>query len=65
MNLMCWRNGSLMVKTDRGWISYAQHPQKQPDDHLTLNHGIPSKGWRTMQHLLKMGYKLVNEKEMT
>lgn len=61
---MCWHQGSLWISESGQWISYRNHPLKQADDSLTLSMGVPSKGWRTMQYLLKHGYKLVNSEVM-
>ncbi len=46
---------------EEGWRIYTAHPLAQPDDRIKLSHGTPSKGYRTMQRLLKDGYKFAQD----
>jgi hypothetical protein len=61
---MYWRRDdkgglSLFVYHEGKYISYKQHPLKQAEFAADF-----SKGFRTMQVLLKRGYKLVKEEEV-
>ena len=61
---MYWRRDekgdlSLFIFHQGKYVSYKQHPLKQPEFAADF-----SKGFRTMQMLLKRGYKLLNEAEV-
>lgn len=51
---MRWIDGTLHYRHDaiKGWQSYTTHPLKKPD--YPIEKG--SKGYSTMQFLLKQGY---------
>jgi len=64
--VMCWRKVEgkdfkelFIGDGNGGWIYYAAHPLAAPD----LKLPGASKGYRTMQKLLQMGYKLVSDKQ--
>ena len=61
---MYWRRGdkgglSLFIYHEGKYISYKQHPLKQPEFAADF-----SKGFRTMQVLLNRGYRLLKEAEV-
>jgi hypothetical protein len=57
--LLKWENQELFymdATTNFSWKSYRTHPLRQPDIQMKLQFGTPSKGFTTMQKLLKEGY---------